>query len=129
MVQTTLAMALWTLVETQDLRSGYVNARLCRVLADGGGLKFRFRHENLEFKLLLNSSSSEHVWRFLVELVIIGARGHSASGFLFVFICPACCCSAPGFCILNNICLCASPGCRGRGNPPLQKKRNYWFAN
>ena len=40
---------------------GYVIARLCRVLAEGGGLKLGFGDENPEFNLGLDSSSSTHV--------------------------------------------------------------------
>jgi hypothetical protein len=45
-----------TPVETQGLRSGYVNARTRRVLAEGDGSKLDFRDENPGIVLWLDSS-------------------------------------------------------------------------
>ena len=59
--------SMCTPVETLDLRSGYVDARQHRALAEGGGWKLGFRDENLETDLGLDSSSSAHVRRLLLE--------------------------------------------------------------
>ena len=40
---------------------------LCRVLAEGGGLKLGFGDENPKFNLVVDSPSSAHVRRFLLE--------------------------------------------------------------
>ena len=61
MVQEASTTILYTLVATQDLRSGYVIARLRRVLVEGGGLKLDFGDENPEFYLMVDSPSSAHV--------------------------------------------------------------------
>ena len=53
---------LCTLVETQDLRSDYVDARMRHVLAKGGILKLGFGDENPEFNLVLNSPPLAQVW-------------------------------------------------------------------
>jgi hypothetical protein len=49
----------------QDLQSGYVDARMRRVLAGGGGSKLDFGDKNSEIDLWLKSSPSAQVRRFL----------------------------------------------------------------
>ena len=49
--------------------SGYIDARLRRVLAEGGGLKLSFEDENSEFNLVVDSLSSAHERRFVLEVV------------------------------------------------------------
>ena len=67
MVQEASTTILCTSVETQDLRSGYVMSRLRHVLVEGGGSKLGFGDENPEFNLVVDSPSSVHVRRFLLE--------------------------------------------------------------
>jgi hypothetical protein len=66
-VEVTSMTSIQTPVETLDLRSGYIDARLRCALAEGGGSKFGFRDENPEIGLGLDLSSSVHVQRFLLE--------------------------------------------------------------
>ena len=49
--------------------SSYVVVRLRHVLAEGGGLKLCFGDENPKLNLMIDSPSSAHVRRFLLEWV------------------------------------------------------------
>jgi transcriptional regulator of nitric oxide reductase len=67
MVEAASTTSMCTSVETLDRRSGNVDDCLRRALVEGGGSKIVFGDENLEIDLWLDSLSSAHVWRSLLE--------------------------------------------------------------
>jgi hypothetical protein len=67
MVEAASTTSMCTSVETLDRRSSNVDDRLRRALVEGVGSKLVFGDENLEIDLWLDSLSSAHAWRPLLE--------------------------------------------------------------
>ena len=122
-IPATSTMSMCTLVETQDLLSGYVDAHMHRVLAEGGELILVFGDKNSETNLWLDSAPSMHcginfqglAYEFCIfclflsftigswlAVTLTAARTHLGFYFLGQN------CSDAGFCIINNIGWCAS---------------------